>query len=143
MQDRGSKGNGEAFYFHITKHPGFYTVCDQEGGYLYPLALQDRFAAVIHGVKQMARLKGTHAPLHDLESPNYPKPSWERKKKTKINQSRKDKEDRVLALRCHRWPKDVWKNFQKRKPGHLHMEQLKGDLIKCLVFLSNLSLASY
>ena len=39
-------------------------------------------------------------------------------------------EDSVIALKCQKWPKDVWSIFEKRKTGHLNLEQLKGDFIK-------------
>ena len=39
-------------------------------------------------------------------------------------------EDSVMALKYKKWPRDVWENFQKRKPGHLNLEQLKGSLLK-------------
>ena len=39
-------------------------------------------------------------------------------------------EESVIAVRCHKWPKDIWTNFENRTPRHLNLEQLKCDLIK-------------
>ena len=50
-----------------------------------------------------------------------------------------DNEESVIALRCHKWPKGIWTNFEDRKPGHLNLEQLKGALIKKLVATANLA----
>ena len=50
-------------------------------------------------------------------------------------------EDSVLALKCQKWPRDIWKNFQKRKPEHLNLELLKGNLLKWSSFTHSLSLA--
>ena len=54
-----------------------------------------------------------------------------------------DTEESVIALRYHKLPKGIWTNFENRKPGHLNLEQLKGDLIKKLVSTANSSLAYY
>ena len=68
-QDSGFTPKNEILYFNVTKNPGFYTVCDQEGGYLHTLALQSRFAPVIHGVKQVASLEKTSVPLPCITLP--------------------------------------------------------------------------
>ena len=47
-QDCELKENDATFYLDITKNPGFYTVSDKEGGYLYPVALQSMFASGFH-----------------------------------------------------------------------------------------------
>lgn len=93
-QDTEFAGNDETFYFHVIKNAGFYTICDQERGYLHPVALQSWFVPLNHVVDSC------------------------------------DNEDLVIALKCLKWPKDIWMYFKKRQPGHLNLEQLKGDLIK-------------
>ena len=112
---------GKTFYFNITKNPGFYTVCDEEGGYIYPKSLQSTFAPVIHGVKQVASLEGTHATLPSITLP----PEKNERKREEM----KDKEDSVIALKCEEWPEDVWKKFKERNLGHVNLQQLKGNLI--------------
>ena len=145
----------KTFYFDITNNPGFYTVCDEEGGYLHPMALQSRFATVIHGVKQVASLEKTSATLPSITSPpeilqhisnqfgmarnemeNYNQFGMQHNQ-IKIN------EDSVIALKCQEWPKDIWKKFKKRKLGHVNMQQLKGDFMWVSNLASNLSLIQY
>ena len=53
----------KTFYFDVTENPGFYTVRDKEGGYLYPMSLQSSFASVTHGIKQTASLQKASATL--------------------------------------------------------------------------------
>lgn len=146
-QDSGFTPKNEIFYFNVTKNPGFYTVCDQEGGYLHTLALQSRFAPVIHGVKQVASLEKTSVPLPCITlPPDALQPTL--KEISALERQHKfikgppfplqpqipvkiiNNEDSVIALKCQKWPKDVWSNFEKRKTGHLNLEQLKGDFIK-------------
>ena len=146
------------FYFNTAKIPGFYTVCDEKGGYLYPMSLQSSFASVIHGVKQLASLETTSAALPSIPLP----PGTLREISSGLamqmfihhewhslnffgmgNNQVKSDEDSVIALKCQKWPKDVWKKFKKRKPGHMSFQQLKGDLIWVSVLTSNLSLAQY
>ena len=115
------RSEGKTFYFNITKNPGFYTVCDEEGGYIYPKSLQSTFAPVIHGVKQVASLEGTHATLPSITLP----PEKNERKREEM----KDKEDSVIALKCEEWPEDVWKKFKERNLGHVNLQQLKGNLI--------------
>ena len=121
VKDYWERFEGKTLYFNITKNPGFYTVCDKEGGYIYPKSLQSTFAPVIHGVKQVASLEGTPATLPSI---TLPPEKNEREKK-----EMKDKEDSVIALKCEEWPEDVWKKFKERKLVHLNLQQLKGDLI--------------
>lgn len=166
-QDCEIKENKDTFYLDITKNPGFYTVCDREGGYLHPVALQSKFAPVFHAVKQMASLNKTsttlppialppHAlPPHTLQNPlkqhsafgNPITPDIFKSFSYLMEQGRLSQvsfnEDSVMAFKCQKWPRDIWKNFQKRKPEHLNLEQLKGNLIKCSSFTFSLSLAYF
>ena len=160
----------KTFYFNITNNPGFYTVCDEEGGYLHPMSLQSRFAPVIHGVKQVASLEETSATLPPITLPpetlqqlsipsiNSPPETLEhfsnglrmkRNEMENCNQFRmqcnqiKFNEDSVIALKCQEWPKDIWKKFKKRKLGHVNLQQLKGDLTWVSILASSLSLIHY
>ena len=163
-QDCELKETDVTFYLDITKNPGFYTVCDEEGGYLYPKALQCKFAPVFHGVKQMASLNEVSAtlprivlPHHALRPyvlqnplqqhsafgmprmPDITKSLFYLMKQEQLSQV-PFKEDSVIALKCQKWPRDIWKNFQKRNPEHLNLEQLKGNLLKWSSFTHSLSL---
>ena len=60
----------KALYFDVTSNPGFYTFCDEKGGYLYPMSLQSMFAPVIHAVKQVASLEKTSATLPSITLPH-------------------------------------------------------------------------
>ena len=142
----------KTFYFDITNNPGFYTVCDEEGGYLHPMSLQSRFAPVIHGVKQVASLEETSATLPSVTLPSQTLQHFsnelrtERNEMENYNQFRMQhnqiriNEDSVIALKCQEWPKDIWKKFKKRKLGHVNLQQLKGDLKWVSNLASNLSL---
>lgn len=121
VKDYWKRFEGKTLYFKIAKNPGFYTVCDKDGGYIYPKSLQSTFAPVIHGVKQVASLEGAHATLPSI---TLPPEKNERKRK-----EMKDKEDSVIALKCEEWPEDVWKKFKERNLGHVNLQQLKGNLI--------------
>ena len=160
----------KTFYFDITNNPGYYTVCDEEGGYLHPMSLQSRFATVIHGVKQVASLEETSATLpsitlppetlQQLSMPSITSPpetlehisnqfGMARNEMENYNQfgmqrnQIKINEDSVIALKCQEWPKDIWKKFKKRKLGHVNMQQLKGDFMWISNLASNLSLIQY
>ena len=161
-QDCEIKENKDTFYLDITKNPGFYTVCDREGGYLHPVALQSKFAPVFHAVKQVASLNKTSATLPPIKLPpqtvqnplqqhsafgNPITPNIFRNFSCLMVQGQLSpvsvNEDSVMALKCQKWPRDIWKNFQKRKPEHLNLEQLKGNLIKFSSFTFSLSLAYF
>ena len=121
VKDYWKRFEGKTLYFKIAKNPGFYTVCDKDGGYIYPKSLQSTFAPVIHGVKQVASVEGTPATLPSITL----RPEKNEREKKEM----KDKEDSVIALKCEEWPEDVWKKFKERKLVHLNLQQLKGDLI--------------
>ena len=92
------------------------------------MSLHSRFAPVIHGIKQVVSLQKTSAtlPLIKSPAPTPQEPSYGFRMEHQIN----DNEDSVIALKCRKWPKDIWKNFKNRKLGHLDLKQLKGDLIR-------------
>ena len=105
------------------------------------MSLQSRFAPVIHGIKQVVSLQKTSATLPLIKSPAPipQEPSYGFRMEHQIN----DNEDSVIALKCRKWPKDIWKNFKNKRLGHLDLQQLKGDLIRWSVLTSSLSLVHY
>ena len=163
----------KTLYFDITSNPGFYTICDEKGGYLYPMSLQSRFAPVIHGVKQVASLEKTSATLPSITLPPETLQHFSYELRTEKNEMEnynqfrmqhnqirinedsviafnrmqlnqsRINEDSVIALKCQEWPKDIWKKFKKRKLGHVNLQQLKGDLICVSNLAINLSLIHY
>ena len=92
------------------------------------MSLQSRFAPVIHEIKQVASLQETSAtlPLIKSPAPTSQEPLYGFRMEHQI----KDNEDSAIALKCRKWPKDIWKNFKNRKLGHLDLKRLKGDLIR-------------
>ena len=154
----------------LQTNPGFYTVCDEEGGYLHPMSLQSRFATVIHGVKQVASLEELSATLpsitlppetlQQLSMPSITSPpetlqhisnqfGMARNEMENYNQfgmqrnQIKINEDSVIDLKCQEWLKDIWKKFKNRKSGHVNMQQLKGDFMWVSNLASSLSLIQY
>ena len=105
------------------------------------MSLQSRFAPVIHEIKQVASLQETSAtlPLIKSPAPTSQEPSYGFRMEHQI----KDNEDSAIALKCRKWPKDIWKNFKNKNLGHLDLQQLKGDLIRWSVLTSSLSLVDY
>ena len=146
----------KTFYFDTAKTPGFYTVSDEKGGYLYPMSLQSSFAPVIHGVKKIASLQTTSAALPSIPLPPgtlqqisnglgmelFKQPELYCLKYFGMRPVQSN-EDSVIALKCQKWPKDIWKKFKNRQPGNVSLQQLKGDLIWALILTSNFSSAQY
>ena len=159
------KENDATFYLDITKNPGFYTVSDKERGYLYPMALQSSFVPVFHGVKQVAFLNKTFTTLPPIALPSHALPRYESQNSLRphsafsmhnepnyfkslsylTEQEQRSQvffnEDSVITLKCQKWPRDIWNNFQKQQPEHLNLELLKGNLLKWSSFTRSSSSA--
>lgn len=101
----------EILFLKGTSNVGFYTICDADGGYVYPVVMQTKLAPIIREVKQVALLKETSAAL-SIENKN-------------LLQS---DEDSVIALKCMDWPNDIWQKLAERNPKILQdiMPTLKG-----------------
>ena len=101
----------EILFSKGTSNLGFYTICDVDGGYVYPVVMQTKLAPIIREVKQVALLKETSAAL-----------SFQNENLLQSN------EDSVIALKCMDWPDDIWGKFTERNPKVLQdiMPTLKG-----------------
>ena len=101
----------EILFLKGTSNVGFYTICDVDGGYVYPVVMQTKLAPIIREVKQVALLRETSAAL-SIQNEN-------------LFQS---DEDSVIALKCMNWPDDIWGKLAERNPKILQdiMPTLKG-----------------
>ena len=101
----------EILFLKCTSNTGFYTICDVDGGYVYPVVMQTKLAPIIRQVKQVALLKET-SPALLIQKEN----------------SVQADEDSVIALKCMEWPDDIWQKLAKRNPKILQdiMPTLKG-----------------
>ena len=125
-QDKKDPAAG--LYVNSTGNPGFYTICDRKGRYIYPVAMQSKVAPMIQEVKRIASLEETSAAL-----PSERKTiSFASAKIPKLPRHDKDNEDEdaVIALKCQEWPEDIWRRVEDRNSSsYFDMQKLKGDYI--------------
>ncbi|XP_066927012.1 uncharacterized protein [Clytia hemisphaerica] len=110
-----------SLWYKETKHAGFYTVIDDEGGHIAAVAMQAKIDSSAKSIKLLSERKEVSAVLT-------------------TNQNAEDDkdddslgEDRVIALPLKQWPPPNWKSFSKRKP--IYLQRIMDKLEEATIYL--------